>query len=233
MKIILRCILCFIILSTSLQLSAQIYFRGGAVAHHYNMRQYNELVDSYNKNTFGLTTEMPYQKWMIGPDFGFGKRRYQGCWELSIRSGKGTISAAGVDSAGVAYTRDVQTKELSFCAGMSIRILGPIAPIYMSFDGELSIWNNKTRVNGESYRQMDKGPTLFITPGLKWMPFPGWFTPVIHMYYSSPLLKGYQKELWADMDPIGFADADNEDFQVRHGHFGIGVSVIIGKQAED
>lgn len=39
----------------------QIHFRGGAVAHHYNMRQYNELADSYNKNTPRLTTEMPYQ----------------------------------------------------------------------------------------------------------------------------------------------------------------------------
>lgn len=217
----------------SVSASSQIYFRGGAVAHHYNMRQYNLLVDSYNKNTFGLTTEMPYQDWMFGPDFGFGKRTFTFGLELSFRSGKGIISAAGVDSAGTPFTRDVMTKEASLCGGFYLRILGPLAPVYMSFDGELSIWTNKTSVNGEPYRTMDKGPTLFITPGLKYIPFKGWFTPVIHLYYSSPLLKGLQKELWADMDPVGFPDVDNDDFWVRHGHFGIGVSLLIGKQGED
>lgn len=215
----------------SLTCDAQIYFRGGMVAHHYNMRTYNELVDRYNEITPGLTTEMPYQTWMYGPDFGIGKRKKQGGVEFSFRTAKGTISAEGVDSTGTTYTRDVQTGETKFCVGMYIRFFQPW-PIYMSFDAELSIWNNKTRVNGESYRQMDKGPTFLITPGFKWMPFKGWFTPVIHMYYAAPYQKGYQKELWTELDPVGVDDVKEDDFRVRHGHFGIGVSIMIGKEAE-
>lgn len=217
---------------TSLALSGQIYFRGGAVAHHYNMRTYNELVDIYNTNNPWLTTQMPYQEWMLGPDFGLGSRHVQGGWEVSFRSGKGVISSSGVDSTGATVTRDVQTKEASFCAGMYIRLLQPW-PIYMSFDGEISIWSNKTKVNDESYRVMDKGPTILITPGLKWMPFKGWFTPVIHLYYAAPLLQGYQEKLWQELDPAGFASADKKDFWVRHGHLGIGVSFLFGRQAED
>lgn len=227
-----RLALIVLLAGTSLSLSAQIYFRGGAVAHHYNMRTYNKLVDSYNEANPGLTTPMPYQEWMFGPDFGIGKRRKQYGIEFSFRSGKGVISSSGVDSTGATVTRDVQTKEASFCAGIYVRFLQPW-PIYMSFDGEISIWSNKTSVNGESYRVMDKGPTILITPGLKWMPFKGVFSPVLHVYYAAPLLDGLQKELWADMDPIGYPDVKDDDFWVKHGHFGVGVSFLIGRQAED
>lgn len=213
--------------------SSQIYFRGGAVLHHYNMRAYNKMIDSYNENNLWLTTQMPYQEWMYGPDFGIGKRRYQFGVEFSIRSGKGVISSSGVDSTGTTITRDVLTKETSLCAGLYVRILGPLAPVYMSFDGELAIWTNKTRVNGEAYRKMDKGPTLIITPGLKYIPFKGWFSPVIHMYVACPLLQGYQEKLWQEIDPVGFADTENKDYWVKHGHFGIGVSFLIGKEAKD
>jgi len=216
----------------TLSCTAQIYFRAGAVAHHYNMRQYNELVDKYNEITPGLTTPMPYQTWMFGPDIAIGKRRHQFGTEFSFKSGKGIISASGIDSTGATYTRDVQTSETSFCFGMYIRVLQPW-PVYMSFDGELSIWTNKTRVNGEAWRKLDHGPTLFITPGLTWIPFKGWFSPVIHMYYAAPILQGYQEKLWQELDPDGFASADKKDFWVRHGHFGIGVSFLIGKEAED
>lgn len=216
----------------TISVDAQIYFRGGAVAHHYNMRTYNELVDRYNEINPWLTTQMPYQTWMYGPDFGIGKRTKQVGFEFSFRSGKGIISASGVDSTGATVTRDVQTKEASFCAGMYIRFFQPW-PIYMSFDGEISIWSNKTSVNGESYRTLDKGPTILITPGLKWIPFKGWFSPVIHMYYAAPFLPGHQKKLWEELDPVGYPSVKPDDFWVKHGHFGIGVSFIIGKQAED
>lgn len=212
---------------------SQIYFRAGVVAHHYNMRNYDKLVDSYNENHPWLTTKMPYQSWMKGLDFGIGKRYYQGGWEVSFRSAWGVISAEGIDSTSTSIKRDVRTAESSFCAGMYVRILGPIAPVYMSFEGEISIWSNKTRVNGEGYRTMDKGPTLLITPGLKYIPFDGWFTPVIQIYYACPLLPAFQQKLWQDIDPVGFASTDEKNFTVKHGHFGIGVSLLLGRQSED
>jgi hypothetical protein len=222
-----------LLLLLSITAPSQIYFRAGAVAHHYNMRAYNALVDLYNENTPGLTTKMPHQTWMAGPDFGIGKRYFQGGWEVSFRSAWGVISAEGVDTSGAGMRRDVRTAESSICAGLYLRILGQLAPLYMSFDGELSIWSNKTRVNEESYRKMDKGPTLLITPGLKYIPFKGWFTPVIHVYYACPLTQAFQEKLWQDMEPVSFADAEKKDFVVRHGHFGIGVSFLFGRQAED
>ena len=210
-----------------------MYFRFGAVAHHYNMRGYNKMIDSYNENNPWLSAKMPYQEWMLGPDFGFGKRTFTFGWEISVKSGKGVISSSGVDSTGATMERDVLTKETSICAGFYYRILGPLAPVYLSFDGELAIWTNKTRVNGEPWRKMDKGPTIAITPGLKYMPFKGWFTPVIHLYVACPLLNGYNEKLWQDIDPVGFADTENKDYWTKHGHFGIGISFVIGKQGEN
>lgn len=217
----------------SLTCNAQIYFRMGAVAHHYNMRTYNMMVDSFNNNHPLLTTKMPYQQWMLGPEFGLGKRWQQGGWELGFRSAWGVISADGVDTSGASYHRDVRTAESSLCASLRVGLLGQYFPLYMSFDGELSIFSNKTRVNGESYRTMDKGATLLITPGLTYIPFKGWFSPVIHLYYACPLVQASQEKLWADLDPQSFANVDRKDYIVKHGHFGIGISFIIGKQAQD
>jgi len=212
-----RFLLILALVVCSLVLPAQTYFRVGYVANHYNMMNYDKMIDRYNETRPWLTTKMPYMKWMTGPDIGIGVRFDNGGGgEFFFRTAWATVSASGTDSSGVPTTRYLQAKEGGIGGVIYVRVAGPV---YMSFDGEISVFKSKTKVDAEDYRLKDKTFSIGITPG--------------HIYYACPFVNVGHENTWAELDPNNFANEDKKIFFTHHRHFGVGVSFELGRPAEN
>lgn len=210
---------------------AQFYFRAGYAANHYDMKNYNAMVDRYNETRPWLNEQMPHMKWMLGPEVGFGVRAEATGVELYCRSTWGVVQASGSPTSGAPIaTRYLRASDTY--VGLEGYFQFILKGLAMSVAVEASSFRTKTRVDEDAYSLTDKKMSVGITPGFIFFAGKGFFVPVIRAYYTIPFVKEDHTNTWYILDANNAATEPTDNFRSRATHFGISVSFALGNCAE-
>jgi hypothetical protein len=203
------------------------YLRIGYCANHYNMKNYNAMIDRYNVTRPWLDQKMPHMSWMFGPEIAFGGRVESTGGEIYYRSAWGTVQASGSPTSGAPVaTRYLRAKDTYFGVEGFVRIIGRVA---ISIAAEASMFKTKTKVDDGDYEITDKKMSVAFTPGIKVFLSKGFFVPVIQFYYTLPLIREDHSGAWYTLDASNAASEPSENFRARATHFGVSISFALGE----